>query len=381
MPKQSAQSKIGVGFIGANPAYGWGGAVHIPAIRLVPEFSLAAVCNTSMDNASAAAKSFGAPQAFCDPSALAASPEVDLVVVCVRAPNHYPLVKAALEAGKPVYCEWPLGRTTDEAEALAALAKSKGVANFVGLQSRATPVVNYMRDLVGQGYVGRILSCSMLGSATTWGAVVDPRYRATTDANQGITLLRVSGAHALDLLLYCLGEFRELSAFIATRRDQVALAGSAEMISQSSPDQVLVQGRLQSGAMASFHMRGGMAAGTGQLFEVNGTEGDLILSTPELSALQNSDCVLKGSQRGAAMEILPVPGRYRMIGGVAPSSRIANVAELYARIARSLTGGLQLAPDFELAVTRHHTLDAIRRADHSGQRQFIGQAPGSSIHS
>ena len=363
--------RIGVGFIGANVSHGWGGAVHIPALRLVPELELVAVCNTSQQNASAAAEAFGASQAFCDPAALAASPEVGLVVVCVRAPNHYPLVKAALDAGKPVYCEWPLGRTTAEAEALAALARANGVPNVVGLQSRAAPIVNRMRDLVAEGYVGRVLSCSILGSAPTWGAVVDPHYRATADADQGITLLRVSGAHALDLMLYCLGEFSELTAFISTQRDRVTVAGSGECIAQTSPDQVLVQGRLQSGAMASYHMRGGMAAGSGQLFEINGTEGDLILSTPELSAFQNADSQLRGSRGGAPMEVLPVPDSYRTIGRGAPPGRIANVAELYARIARDLAAGSPLVPDFDLAVRRHHTLEAIQRAARTGMKQAV----------
>lgn len=55
-----------------------------------------------------------------------ASPEIDAVAVVVRVPSHYEPTKAAIEAGKHVYTEWPLGRTTSEAEELAALARAKG---------------------------------------------------------------------------------------------------------------------------------------------------------------------------------------------------------------------------------------------------------------
>jgi predicted dehydrogenase len=362
---------IGIGFIGANPRQGWGGSVHMPALAYVPGVELAAVCNTTQANADEAARAFGARRAYADPAALAADPDVDLVVVCVRAPKHYPLVKTALEAGKAVYCEWPLGRTTAEAEELAALAKQKGVANIVGLQARATPMINRMRDLIAEGYVGRVLSCSLLGTAPTWGAVVDPYYRGTADAREGITLLRVSGAHALDTLLYCAGEFAELNAFVAVQRDRVTVKGSGEVIEQTAPDQVLVQGRLVSGAMASYHMRGGMTRGGGQVFEVNGTEGDLILSTPDNAALQNADTRLRGSQIGAPLEEITVPDSYFAARRGAPVGRIANVAEMYSRVAQALREGKPLTPSFEFAVQRHHTLEAISRAAATGQKQVL----------
>ena len=41
---------------------------------------------------------------------IASAPEIDAVAVVVRVPSHYAPTKAALEAGKHVYCEWPLGR-------------------------------------------------------------------------------------------------------------------------------------------------------------------------------------------------------------------------------------------------------------------------------
>ena len=51
------------------------------------------------------------------------SPEVDLVVVTVKVPHHRELVPSALEAGKHVYCEWPLGNGLAEARKLARWPK------------------------------------------------------------------------------------------------------------------------------------------------------------------------------------------------------------------------------------------------------------------
>ncbi|MFF4414554.1 Gfo/Idh/MocA family oxidoreductase [Streptosporangium sp. NPDC001559] len=72
---------------------------------------------------------------------LAEHPEVDLVVITVRVPAHAELVEAALAAGKHVYCEWPLARTTDEADTLTKSAHSTGVHHAVGLQARCAPAI------------------------------------------------------------------------------------------------------------------------------------------------------------------------------------------------------------------------------------------------
>lgn len=66
-------------------------------------------------------------------------PEVDLVVVAVNVTQHNDIVLAALEAGKMVYCEWPLGRNLAEAEAMAALARKKEIRTVIGLQGRFAP--------------------------------------------------------------------------------------------------------------------------------------------------------------------------------------------------------------------------------------------------
>ena len=63
-------------------------------------------------------------------------PSVDVVAVTVKVPYHLELATAALEAGKAVYCECPLGNGLDETETLAALAKKHGVLALAGLQAR-----------------------------------------------------------------------------------------------------------------------------------------------------------------------------------------------------------------------------------------------------
>ena len=105
----AAGGKLRVGIVGASPGRGFASIAHIPALQTLPNIEITAVCTTRQDSADAAARHFGIPLAFSDPARLAQHPDVDLVTVCVKVPDHYAPVMAAIDAGKHVYCEWPLG--------------------------------------------------------------------------------------------------------------------------------------------------------------------------------------------------------------------------------------------------------------------------------
>src|ERR1700693_5507268 len=120
--------RIRVGIIGANPDRGWAAQAHIPALRsLSDDFEITALSTSRRESAAAARKLFGVPAAFDNHQELVNSPTVDVVAVTVKVPYHLELATAALEAGKAVYCEWPLGNGLEEAETLAALAQEEGV--------------------------------------------------------------------------------------------------------------------------------------------------------------------------------------------------------------------------------------------------------------
>src|SRR5579863_3374457 len=148
--------KIRLGLIGASVRGTWSARSHLPAVRASSDVELTAVCTTKADSAEAARQAYGARLAFDDYHAMIASPEIDAVAVVVRVPSHYAPTKAALEAGKHVYCEWPLGRTTAEAVELSALAKANRLVTAVGLQARVNPAVMYMKELIDNGYLGDI---------------------------------------------------------------------------------------------------------------------------------------------------------------------------------------------------------------------------------
>src|SRR4029078_6647095 len=123
-----------VGIVGASPGRGFASIAHISALQALPGLEITAVCTTRQESADATARHYGIPLAFADPAKLAQHPDVDLVTVCVKVPDHYAPVMAAIDAGKQVYCEWRLGRDTAEAVRMLEAAERRGVRHAVGLQ-------------------------------------------------------------------------------------------------------------------------------------------------------------------------------------------------------------------------------------------------------
>src|SRR5216683_5722994 len=270
----SAPSKLGVGIIGVSPSRGWAATAHIPALRALPNYEIRALSAHSAESARAAAEVFGVSAVFSDHEQLVTRPDIDVVAVTVKVPHHRALVSAALAAGKAVYCEWPLGRDLDDARAMAALAAKQGVRTVIGLQARQAPAIEFVQELLSEGYVGEVLSTTMVGLSVPGDVVVKPNAYML-DKTNGANLLTVPVGHSLDMLNHVLGEFADLSAVSDLRRPLITIEETGEQIVKTAADQIAVIGTLTSGATASIHVREAVAGGTGFLWEINGTDGTL----------------------------------------------------------------------------------------------------------
>ena len=226
--------KIRLGIIGASPTVGWAHRSHLPAIAASPEYELTGVCTTRMETAEESKRQYGALLAFDDYHEMLAHPDIDAVAVVLRVPAHYQITKDALNAGKHVFTEWPLGKTTGEAEELAELARSKGVKAVVGLQARAAPAVLQMKQLVEQGYVGEIMSCSM--TLVRGGVLARPSGRTwQRDVELGAHTLTIATGHSVDAMRFVVGDFAEVSAIVSTQCDQWYETDTDQYLDVTSP--------------------------------------------------------------------------------------------------------------------------------------------------
>ena len=370
MIEPQSSPPIRVGVIGATPGRGWGTAAHLPALAALEEFQVTAVATTRLSTASQTAQAFGIPLAFADDAELVSCPEVDAVAVTVKVPEHDQLIRAALAAGKHVFSEWPLGVDLAQAAALADLAEARGVRHIVGLQGYQAPGALFVRELIENGDIGQPLTVAMMAAGGPAGRQIPQANLYATDKAAGATVLTISTGHILATLARAVGEFRQLSAVVALVNQETTVIETGQTVPVTAPDQVIVAGPLESGAVASVAVQGGSAP-VSPSFELRivGTEATLVVRPATPGGIHITDWAITLARPDGSTADLPVPGRLRPIPDAVPAGPPRNIAVLYREFARAINDGQPAAPDFTTAVRYHQLLAQIQRASDTGIRQ------------
>jgi len=354
---------IGVDIVGLSTSGGWGAAAHVPALAAVDGLELRGLVAGSAASSRTAGAAYGV-RGHPSVQDLAADEDVDLVVVAVRTPRHRAVVLPALDTGVAVHTEWPFAVDLREALEMRA-AVAPGTPTFVGLQGRSSPTFRWLADLVADGYVGEVLSTTVVAAASEWGTPVSERMLYTLDRTLGATMLSIAFGHMIDAVSMVVGEPQDVVATTATRRPRVPLASTGRTVPMTAEDQIAVSGTLPGGAVLSVHHRGGTAQGPAFSMTVDGTEGTLEITSrahPHITPVR-----VRGSRGHAPLAELQPAGRYDLFPHL-QGTAIHTVAHSYAAIRDDLRHGTAVAPDFAHAVVRHRLLDAVARSAATGRR-------------
>jgi len=351
--------KLRVGVIGANLQGSWGVWAHLPALAALDDVEAVAVATSRQETAEASARQFGVPNAFGDPAKLIDHPDVDVVAICVRVPAHRDLVLRAIDAGKHVYCEWPLARDTAEARMLLEKAEKAGIVHMVGLQSRSSPVLSHARDLIARGEIGTVRSAA-LTHASDWISTVFPGTEYLQDRTSGAHFLSIPGGHSIDALCWMLGAFGSLTSVVRTSLKELSVVGTGETVHRTSADQILVAGVLENGVVASLRLSGASSPGTGIRLEISGDKGDLVVTAaPGGRGIQMSDLTLHRSVGMGELEPIATPDRYYRSPASLRVNPPLNVGEAYLHLAEVIASKGKASPDFADAVKLHELLDRV----------------------
>jgi predicted dehydrogenase len=350
--------RIGVGIVGLSAGGGWASRAHVPALQVLADrFQLVGLCGSSPAAAAEAAAKFAVPFHTEDADALAARPDVDLVVVAVKVPDHGGPVRAAMGAGKAVFCEWPLAVNEAEAMELSAAAAAAGIRTFVGLQARSASALGQLKRQLAEGLTGEILSSSILaGVGMPWDGTTDSKRTYLNRRESGATMLSIPFGHCFDALTWLLGPFREFHSSLAIRRSQVSVVDTGELLDTDVADQIIMGGILETGAAASIHYRGGLSAAGNFRWEINGTHGDILITGRD-GHLQYGLIDIRLSRGGeSALQALKLQDQANT-DSLPPHARA--VARQYAFIHDDITRGGNRVPDFAEAARLHRALTAI----------------------
>jgi predicted dehydrogenase len=360
-----AESRIRVGIIGANGGTDrWGARAHVPAVMALPEAELVAVCTAREETARRAQERTGAPLAFWDYESMVRSPEVDLVTVAVRIALHHPIVLAALEAGKHVFCEWPLALNSVQAAEMYGLARAQGVLHAVGTQARFSPGIMYGKALMEEAYVGKPLLYHMTHFLS---GAIDPRPSHrwwSMRAEEGGGAILIALGHALDVVRWYLGDVEAVCSSVQTLVPEARFVDTGEVVRVDAIDTIACMARLANGLSGTVHVSNACRGGGGFRLEIYGTEGRLRVESSHM--VQYSPARVYGAHGNEPWQELPVPASFQQVTELATDSQAFQVAQLLRQCIRTIAAGGDFQPDFAEAVALHRTIEALVRSSQHG---------------
>ena len=355
-----------VGIIGANARGGWASEAHVPAIQAVAGLELMAVATNSQETADEAAHAFGVAKSYRSGAALIADPEIDVVTIATRVPDHLELVLSAIAAGKHVYSEWPLGRGSHEAERMAQAARTAGVHHAVGLQLRASPAVSAARDRVVSGSIGRVLSLSAFSSSAGFGPMVAAQFAYLEDPTAFANLVTIQGAHTLDLMMALGGDFIEISAVASRQFPDILVGDDREQRRRQTFDHLTAHGHFADGAPYAMEVAGGRTGETPFWLEIIGEGGSLRLDGGAPRGLQ-----------AGRIGLLENGTRIVVNEGVLadlPDAAV-NVAGAYSVLRDDILSGTSHSPGFDHAVTLTRLVEAALQSSDDGSTVLFNEVP------
>lgn len=356
--------KIRVGLVGVGT---WAEYGHIPSLKLLPEFEIVAVYSRSQEKADAVAARHGIKYALNSLQELVQHPEVDFVIVLTPAPHHEEGIRAAIAAGKDVYCEWPLTPRKALSQELMALAEKNGVRHIVGLQRRLGPDYRYVRDLLRDGYIGELRSVRLHISVEYFQKARKASLYYTIPEENFSSLLSIYGGHFFDAIFKMLGHPDSVNALTVNQFKEVTLIETGDVLKHTTADQIVLSGQFDNGAVLSVHIEAGKRNNYGMQLDLTGSTGDLKISNT--TSFGNAFNVIEGAQGDSQpLKVLPIPEMYNWLPASDLGASQLELANLYAAYARDVNDGTSLAPTFADALVMHELMERIEESNRSGAR-------------
>jgi len=302
------------------------------------------------------------------------SEDVDIVHVCTPNREHFPVLEAAMAAGKHIYVDKPVTASLEEADKLEGMIPSyTGIAQ-VALQNRFFPATLRARELVDEGFLGPV---TQFRGAHLHSGSVDPakavNWKSTAAAGGGV--IRDLGSHVLDLLWWLAGPFEAVTCarrIWANERPSLDKPGTTMKIDVEDAAVMLL--RSSDGCIGTVEASK-IATGTEDemRFEIHGRHGAMRFNLMEPNYLEIYDGRLpdgdgggrKGWQRLDAIQKYPAPGdkfpgpRFS-IGWIR-----AHIHSLYSFL-DAVAGNRPASPSLEEGIRMQRVLEAVRESAESG---------------
>ncbi|KAH0349294.1 NAD-binding Rossmann fold oxidoreductase family protein, partial [Aureobasidium melanogenum] len=372
-----APIKIGlVGLSTSSTATNWAVLAHLPYLQSEHGKSLyeiVALCNSSVESARKSVKHYGLAESvktYGSPEDLAADPDVELVVCVVGVKAHYNVCLPAVKAGKDVYTELPFATNIKQMQELKDEAEKKGVRTIMGCQGQAHEAVLLIKKMIAEGKIGKPLSTTVVSfSGFPLDKPLPLSFRMLAERDGGANFATIWFLHNINCVLEVFGELEAFSSVMGIDHPTVEIMDPAqsgtivETVKKECPDNILLQGRFESGTLISYQMRAGKAfpGEPGCRWLINGDKGDILLTSPRgCFDIEHIGIEIKYRQAGQEeAEIIALP-EDELSGLEQPAQNVGRLYDAYAK------GKTNMYADWRDALKIHKFIDELfRRGDSS----------------
>ena len=354
-------SRVRVGVLGAGA---WAEFAHLPGYKRDPRCELVAIADPVVEKAQAFAGKFGIPNVYASHAELIAREDLDLVDVCTPSATHFELSWAALEAGKHVLCEKPVAYDYRDTLRAAELARQKGVKTKLGFTFRYSPAMQYMKELIDEGFVGTPFIFNGYEQNSQWLDPQNPLRQVDHEADQSViqvSSLEGYGAPIMDLGHLFMGS--RFSQVVGTMRNFIperVVRATGRMMRMNIDDGDIFIGEFASGALGSIQTSF-VTVGNypGLEARVYGSKGALICRLVEESGICESLKAATADQ--VEFREIEVPERLYPPGGTKRESwRSLFYANLiHSFISEILSGGPENEGNFEDGAHVQELINAV----------------------
>ncbi|MBQ2848014.1 MAG: Gfo/Idh/MocA family oxidoreductase [Clostridia bacterium] len=200
-------SKMKVAVIGCGNI---ANAAHIPAYMKNEEVEIKYFCDIILERAEKCVEKYSCGTAVADYHDFLNDPEIDAVSVCTHNDFHSIIAIDFLKAGKHVFCEKPAARILSEALEMQNVAHETVKILNIGVVNRFNTYVMKIRELIDAGELGEVYHA--YASFRKHRSIPGIGGDFTTKAKSGGGALIDWGVHFIDLIMYCCGDPKPLSA-------------------------------------------------------------------------------------------------------------------------------------------------------------------------
>jgi len=380
-----AGAPVGIGFIG----HSWMARVHADAISTIGQLAplpralrLVSIAGRDATGVEGSARKLGFERWTTDWQSVVSDPEVQVVAVLSPTENHEAAATAALQAGKAVLCEKPLGGDAAEAGRMLGAARASGELHACGFNYRFVPAVRLAHQLVSTGRLGELhhfRAVYLQDWARSPSVPRRWRFAAARPSNGAVG----DYSHLLDLMRYLAGEPLTVAAtarrFVDQRPDP---ADATRMLPVETEDAYGAVLELQGGALATLEASRCATGWKGrQRIELSGSAGSLWWDLEDLNRLHVYLAADEADGLGGFRDILVTEADHPFLGMWWNPGHILGWAQTFTHQWRefleAFIEGRALSSDqasFEDGHRAAVICDAILSAAETGQRTSIGAA-------